>query len=149
MKKLVSAVLLVALALSVSCLPALAYDGQERDEVIYLDDGYYMIVSVNEEQPLTRASVKSGSKVGNLYNGRDELVAVFTLRGTFTYNGRIAEATSASCSYSIKVSGWKCTASDAYYKGDTAYGEATFEKFLLPDAIAYLTLTCSPSGVLS
>ena len=155
MKKVFSLVLAFALIFSVSGLAAYADNSSIISfEVIEDNDEYYVVKTVYEESNFSLYSVnstktKSGYATIEMYNKSNELIATLTVYGTFTYNGKTSKATMASCDFDIFMSGWSCTAANSYCSGDTAYATATFEKFLARDIDATVTLTCSPSGVLS
>ena len=155
MKKMLPLALALSLIISMLGLPVYADDSSGvYSEVIEFDGGYYCVKTVYElsnssTYTTSNAKTKSGYATIEMFNNSNDLVATLTVYGTFTYDGRTATATHASCDYNISMNGWNCTSADSYCSGDTAYAKATFEKLLLRDINATVTLTCSPSGVLS
>ena len=91
----------------------------------------------------------SGRNVSSLYSASDELIANVTVRGTFEYDGRRAEAIRSSYDYEIFAGGWSFDSGRSYFEGATATAEVTFSRFLARDTTVIVTLTCSPNGVLS
>lgn len=125
-------------------------------ETISYEDGTYAVVeTVIDNNSLKTngssaiaATSKNASKTYKYYDSNNNLAWSFTISGTFTYDGSKATASNPSCSSSINVSGWTCTSKSAYCSGASVIGEATFKYGGVPKTIK-LTLTCSPSGVIS
>lgn len=146
MKKFISVLFLVVLVFSLCAFPASASNTTE--EIIYYEDGSYLVMTLTE--PMTRASsVRSGAKTGDYYNADGDLLWDFTVHGTFTYDGTTATATDASYSYNIYHSAWTLKNASAYCSGDQAIAEGKFNGGLLLNRSTSISLTCSPTGVLS
>lgn len=150
MKKTVSSILAFVLVVAILGMSASADGPVKRSESItYFDDGSYCISYITRfDHPETRAasSVVTGAKDVEYYNSSDELCFVFSVIGTFSYNGTTARATSADYDYEIFVSSWSLDSADSYCSGDTAYAEGTFERFLARDVVVEASLSCSPDG---
>ena len=153
MKKVLSIVLALSIALSLALVPAFA-DDSVKEYTVSLDDGYYIIYTVYEHKEIQSASAnavhtKSGSAIGRLYSSSDEVLASATVNGTFEYDGKTSEAVRASYSYEVFAPGWSFDSGNAYCDGDTAVAKVTFSRFLAGSHSLTVTLTCSPDGVLS
>ncbi len=149
MKKFISSVL--ALIAVFSCFSLFAF---ADDSVVYLDDGYYILFEIDQDvliQPNSVDDLKviSGKKTGNIYNGDDELMATVTINGTFEYDGSSAEATKATYNYRIYADDWRFDSGRSYCSGNKAVATVTFDRPLLSNVNATVTLTCSPTGQLS
>lgn len=98
----------------------------------------------------TRASnTRIGTKIGDYYDADGNLLWDFTVHGTFTYDGATATATDASYSYNIYNPIWTLKSANAYCSGNQAIAEGKFNGGLLLNRSTSITLSCSPSGVLS
>lgn len=151
MKRIASVFLALILVLSCVSFSVMA---DTNENVVYLDDGYYIVYTVVENRDMQLNSsdatrTKTGSAIGRLYDRNDKLMASATVRGTFKYDGTSAEAVSSSYDYDIYASGWSLESGTSYCEGDTAFADVTFAKFLARDMRLIVTLTCSPTGVLS
>lgn len=148
MKKALSLFLVLLLAFSSVSISAFA-----EDCVIYLENGYYVVRTV-EEIPSVHASsasdvrVKQGVATETTYDASHNLVASVTVYGTFEYDGSKAEAIEASYEYE-EYNGWSFQRGIAYCSGASAIASVTFEKFGQTDFRAVARLTCSPTGSLS
>ncbi len=155
MKKIVPLFIAFCLFFSLAGISVNAESSQPvSQETVYSDNGFYIVKTVYQDestalQSVNAVKVKSGHATIDAYNSSHELIVSLTVYGTFEYDGKSAEAVSASCSYDMVQSGWRCTSSDAYCSGSTAYATAVFKAFLAPTIDATVTLTCSPTGVLS
>ena len=148
MKKVLSLFLVLLLAFSSVSISAFA-----EDCVIYLENGYYVVRTV-EEIPAVRASsasdvrVKEGSVTEKTYDASHNLVASVTVYGTFEYDGSKAEAVEASYDYE-EYNGWSFQRGIAYCSGASAIASVTFENPPTLEFRAVARLTCSPTGSLS
>lgn len=151
LKKLLSAFAALMLILSLSFATAADYAVDEY--VVELDDGAYMVCSIYENPSPQALSgtikVKSGHLRGNIFTSDGDPVASVIVYGTFMYDGSSSEAISSSYGYEIHDDSWDFKSGSSDYEGATATATVTFEKFLRRDIVATVTLTCSPTGVLS
>lgn len=149
-KKIISACVTLSLVLSCSAF-AYAYSSTVTavNRIDYADGSYAIVTTTeNVQSSLTRTTQqKSGSKTYEYYQG-SVCEWTFTIKGTFTFDGTTAKASSPSCSTSINVTGWTCTNKNATASGNSITGSATMKKSGVPKSIT-LTLTCSPTGTLS
>ena len=151
MKKIVSSVL--ALVIAFSCLSAFAF-ADDNDNIVYLDNGYYIVYSLQQDvviQPnsTNQTMVIKGSKTGYLYNTDDELMVMVVLNGTFEYNGVTAKATKATYTKQIFADDWVFESGSAYCNGASVIAEVRFDVPWFPDKVLVVSITCSPTGVLS
>ncbi len=146
----VMAVLLLTASLPTSALAATVENPQAQK----FDDGSYVVVTIEYDQAqdgisyLSGRSVTSGTKKYTSYNSSDKVLWEFRVHGTFTYNEVTASAIGANYSYDIYDSTWSFASGNATCSGATATATGTFKHLLFPNTLT-LTLTCSPSGVLS
>ena len=146
---------LFAILLVISMLPFGAFavnEAPEADEVIYLEDGSYITVTLTES--VTRVSgTKTASRTYRYYSSDDVEQWNATLRGTFTYAGSSATCTNATCSVSVLVSSWYEKSKSVYPSGNAAVGELTMGHKLLGITVGTksitMRLTCDANGNLS
>lgn len=149
MKRIFAMLILAVLSLSLCAFPALASNAAETTEnVIYYEDGSYLVMTLTVS--MVRASgTRSGIKTGNYYDSDGILCWDFSIHGAFSYDGTAATATAASYSYNIYNSAWKLKNAEAYCSGNQAIAEGKFNGGFLLNRSTSITLTCSPTGVLS
>ena len=156
MKKLLLFLLVVLCAFCVPLQLSASAENYEGEPVLsYIetyDDGSYGVITITVVTDPSKAST-SGQKSYDYYNSNNVLQWSIYLKGTFTYTGSSATCTSASTSYSINNNSWSVTKAQASRSGATATGEFTVKKYTLgvptQTVNKTLTLTCSPTGVLS
>lgn len=151
-KRLISLLLVACLFVTALSFSTVAVE-RPQQTVTYFDDGSYVVTTITEiaytsQYSLTQSKTKSASKNRDFYDANDELIYSLTVYGTFTYDGTTAEATSATYSYDTHGSGWSFKSGSASCSGATAKANATFKNGLLTGS-ASVSLTCSPTGVLS
>lgn len=136
--------LLCALVFIVSVFtPALA---AEEKKIIDLGDGFYAVITL-EQGPMTRAGdTVSGSKSGDLYHNGTK-IGTATLSAEFDISGSTAKATRSVIGGS-GMNGWSYDRGTTSRSGNKATGTAYFSDGSITKAFS-LTLTCSPSGVIS
>lgn len=150
MKRFLTFILVISLVFS---LPLFASATQNTNEdIIYMDDGSYIIVTIDSMD--TRASgSKTGSKSYNFYSSNDELEWKAVLSGTFTYNGTSATCTSSSCNITVYQNNWYEISKTATRSGNTAYATFTMGRKVLGITVSKkdysLTLSCDANGILS
>lgn len=154
-KRLVFIVCIVLYIFSVlACgVQAKEYLPLDSDKTIeYFSDGSYIITELSEYNSLDKSSI-SRSKTSTYYDNNNTSVWFVRLTATFSYNGTTATCTSSSTSYTIYDTAWQVTNAVASRSGNTATGDFTVKKYFLGIPIKTvnrtLTLTCSPSGVVT
>ncbi len=147
--KRISSFILVCLLLASSIAPAFAAEPPADSEVIYFEDGSYLVRRLFTA-PATRASnTVSGSVSQSYYSSTDVLLFEVFVYGTFTYDGITATATQASYDYTIYDTAWSFKSGRAYCSGDQAIAEVKFTGGIFITRTAKVVLTCSPDGKLS
>ena len=157
MKKLLTA-LVLSLAFISGCLsfPVAAQNtitDYSYTEYEYFDDGSYLATTVTVYAGISRSSTKSGSKTTTYNDSTGAVVWSYTVNGTFTYTGSSATCTYVSDTYSVNSSNWSVISHSCSKSANNAVGTATAKcsvsgviKNTVPLSV---TLTCSPTGVLS
>ena len=153
MKKICSLFLVLMLAFSMLLLPCNAA-AQEDTEIIYLEDGGYLVISSVSSMASRSTSSISGYKTAKRYDANDELQWTYMLNATFHYTpGVEAACTSTTCSVIINKSSWSCASKSSTYSGDTAYGEASMKRkvlFVVVETIPVsISITCDINGNLT
>ena len=130
-----------------------AYQVKDSYIEFFADGSYAVIEIIYPDCPDGTTGTTSGQKKYTYYNDNNVKQRVICLDGTFTYTGSSATCNSASTSYSISNNSWSVTKAQASRSGATATGEFTVKKYSLGIVVQTvnktLTLTCSPTGVLS
>lgn len=145
----------MALLLVMSSLTTFTF-ATEGEYVQYqkFEDGSYMLVTIEYDQPqagisyFASRSTTGGTKKYIHCDSNDKVLWEFWVHGTFSYNGVTATATGAEYGYKIYDSSWSFVDASASYSGATATATGTFKWLLFPNTVT-ISLTCSPTGVLS
>lgn len=138
-----STLLLVCLLALSLLTPVLAAEGQD---IVDLGDGFYMVVTT-EQVPVGRAGdVVTGSKTGKVYSGMTQIGSV-TVYGDFDISGSTAKAVRSAITGS-GMNGWSYDRGTTSRSGNKVTGTGHFSSGSESRSIT-LTLTCSPSGVVS
>lgn len=150
MKRFFTLFLVISLVFS---FPLFASATQNTNEdIIYLDDGSYIIVTITSMDTRATGS-KTDSKSYNFYSSNDELEWKAVLSGTFTYNGTSATCTSSSCNVTIYDTSWYEVSKSATKSGNTASATVTMGRKVLGITVSKkdysLSLSCDKNGILS
>ena len=151
-RRALSLILVVIMTVSMLSTECFATDNDAKTEVIYLEDGGYIITTIQES--MTRATnTKSGTKKNTRYNNDGSLAWQIILSGTFTYTGTTSTCTSSSISVNIYDSAYSKVSSSSSKSGNTANGSATISRKVLGVTVATntypLSLSCDKNGNLS
>ncbi|MBR3294053.1 MAG: hypothetical protein IKI69_06490 [Oscillospiraceae bacterium] len=160
MKKIVSfliCVLLITAFFSSTTLAANTDQTIIHSAKTVFEDGSYCITTITELRESLKIgfseggarATKTASKTNAYYNANGQAVLSATVTGTFSYNGSSATATNAKYSYSITDSAWKFVSGSAGCSGSTATASCKFKQGSLHSKTLSVSLSCSPSGVLS
>lgn len=157
MKKTISITLCFAILLSIFSMSVSAGNVEAEatinSSVTIFEDGSYCVTTISEDssdiQPCATSSTKTATKSSRYYNSAGELQFTVLVRGKFTYNGSTATATYANYGYSISDTSWTFSSGEASRSGATATAKCTFRLTLLYSKTLSVSLTCSPTGVLS
>lgn len=148
MKKLIS-ITLVLISFLIICPSVSAQDKIVGSDIIYLEDGGYILIEVTDEYSITRATVTK-NKNYTRYNGDSEAQWKITLTGSFTYNGTTSNCSSCSCTVTIYDDIWYTSSKTAWASGNTAYATVEMGRKLLGVTVKRetvdLTLTCDKNG---
>lgn len=149
MKRRVALLLITALVIS---LAAFQVSAEQEENVIYLDDGSYILISVSSVNERA-TSTKNGSKSYKYYTSDGNLAWEAVLYGTFTYTGTTATCTSSSCSVTISNTVWYVVSKGTSKSGASALGEVTMGRKVLGVTVdketVSMSLTCDANGNLS
>jgi hypothetical protein len=156
MKKYLSVMItmVVVCVLFVSNASIAAYDDTTQETTttyVYLDNGDYIETTIISNTSPSRSSINA-TKTSVCKNSSDEPLWSVSITATFTYNG-----TSSSCTYasgsSETFSNWQVTAPTVRVSGASATSSATGRiyllGFLISEKTLFVTLSCSPTGVLT
>ncbi len=128
----------------------------KEDTIIYQDSEIIITESEIIETPITSArtlfstaSQKSTSKKYKITDNSGNVLAVYTLNATFTYNGKTASCIKSSYSTSIKNSKASFTSASASKSGSTATGKYSLKINKLQTISRTVSITCSKKGVIS
>lgn len=161
MKRSISIILSLILFLSFTVI-ANGQTNTETNLVVkmeYYSDGSYGITRLitdaicPADKVMSFRSTITKSKVYDHYSANNVLLWEVKLTASFTYNGSTASCTNATPSYTMYATTWSVTKSNATYSGNTATGNFTVKRYnmFIPVETVNktLTLTCSPSGVVT
>ena len=152
MKRFLSVISVTILLFSLCIAPAAAAEiSVPSTDVIYFEDGSYLTTTlIIDNLSVARTTYGiSGHKNVHYSNASGDILWTLTVYGTFTYNGTTATATSASYSHEVYSSAWSFKSGSAYCSDNQAIAEGKFNGGFLLNRSATVTLTCSPTGVLS
>lgn len=151
MKRLFSILFVFVLVLSFP-INAFATNIHKDESIIYLDDGSYITVTI-EEQEMRATGSKTGKKNITYTASSGTVCWIATLTGTFNYTGTTSTCTSASCSVTVYESNWYTVSKSATKNGNTATATVTMGRKVLGitiDKDTYTTtLSCDKNGNLS
>ena len=123
-----------------------------NQKIEHFPDGSYIITELTESAYSNRSSV-TRSKFSTYYDNDNTALWMVELTATFSYNGTSATCTYVSTGHTIYDTSWQVTNAAASKSGNTATGDFTVKKYFLGIPIKTvnrtLTLTCSPTGVVS
>lgn len=134
---------LVALAFS---LTVFAVAQEPQGEVIDLGDGFYMVTTVAQYTTYRADNIVYGTTSGDYYYGSTK-IGTATLGASFDISGSTAVAKTAVLSGS-GMNGWAFQNGGTKCSGNKATGSVVFTSGSTRKT-STLTLTCSPSGVIS
>lgn len=143
-KKLTALFLVFALALSLFT-PVMAAETRDQ-EIVDLGDGFYAVIILNKTPSSRAGDTVKGSKTGTVYhNGTAIGTAAFA--ATFDISGATAKVVSTSIN-GRGTNGWSYSHGTTGRSGNKATGTAYFTDGSIIRSLT-LTLTCSPTGVIS
>lgn len=150
MKRIFAGILTLLMVVSMFALNASAE--VYADNVIYLEDGSYIVIKVIESG-IRSTGTKTGRATYDYYDSDGVLGWTAVLNGTFTYNGSSATCTSSSCSVTVLDTAWYTVSKSASKSSNSATAALTMGKKLLGVTITRvqvdMILSCDPNGNLS
>lgn len=125
-------------------------------EIIYQDDNFIVTSTITSHDSLpnvqlfSASKTKKGSKTINIHDAKGNTIATYILYAAFTYNGKSATCTNASCSTSIKKNGWSFTSKTVTKSGNSAIGSYAIKNSSTNKTqSSSIRLTCNKSGQIS
>lgn len=152
MKRIFSVI--VALVLFVSVIPfaGLAVKNDQIGDVIYLPDGYCIVVELHTS-PARASGTVTGTKTYTCKDDDGTALWKAVLTGGFSYTGSSSSCTSSSCSVTIYNSNWYTVSKTATKSGNTATASVTMGKKVLGVTVSKVPITinlsCDANGNLS
>ena len=104
-KRVISLFLVLISLLSILPLSVFAINESPDADVIFLEDGNYIVVTT-ETSPARVANTVSGTKNYTCYNADNDVLWVAKLSATFAYSGGWYTCTTANCTVTINNSNW-------------------------------------------
>ena len=154
MKKIIYTICLV-LILTLYPHNSLAASSVQRNTVEFLNDGCYIITTIEDDEynGILSRSTATKSKTVKYYNADDEVMWYVKVTGTFTYGNGTSKCTSSSVTAASHASTWKITNKSASKSGNTAIAKATAKQYFDGTVIKTINrtvkLSCSSTGVFS
>lgn len=151
MKHMFASMLALIMLANMSIISSFAAEPEthRETETVYVEGiGFLEIETITTVSPsLTRSSSRSGSKTQN-FRSNGKVIATVTINADFGYDGSSAWVNSASATHSTG-DGWTYGGESIKKSGNTATLTATLNKTLQGNIAVSLSITCSPSGVIS
>ena len=158
MKRTMILMMTTLLLLGGSLLPVSAAGLENKnilwERTVYEDEEITIVEELIEVQSgvelFSAKKTKSAQKNYYAKDSNDNVVATYTLKGTFSYDGSTATCTSASCESSASSIWWYFSSASARKSGASAKGSFTVKNRLSGQTITRnTTLTCSKNGTIS
>lgn len=131
-------------------------------DITYLEDGYYIITDTIQNSSALSGiatysiTTKNGSKTSRLYDENDQLIATFTVYGSFSINSGVSvECTQVTYSQTVSNSNWKFLSAtinrvNTSTSKASAKGVGMFKNVNTGKQVNIsVTLSCSKTGALS
>ena len=148
MKRFLCAFLAVCFIMTVP-LSANAATTSERAEILYNEDGSYIVVTL-EDIPIRASGVLTRSKTYSYYNAADEIEWKAVLTGTFEYDGASATCIASACDVYIYNTNWYLISKNTTKSGNTVNSTVRMGRKVLGITVSqkdyYLTLSCDGNG---
>ena len=118
-------------------------------EIIYLEDGGYILVELLPDNNLSRTTVTK-NKSFTRYDANDEMKWKIILTGSFTYNGTTSSCSSCNCTVTIYDNIWYTDSKSHWVSGNSANATVVMGRKMLGVTVKRetvdLTLTCDKNG---
>lgn len=126
---------------------------QESVTVTHLENGYYLVTTLKTYlAPVSPAGLARhvyGYKSTSLNNIYLDTLCTLKVEGEFSFDGYSSSAMSANYSYGIYDLLYSFGGGSAWCAGNTAHAKATFKSLYFIPYDLSVSLSCSPTGVLS
>lgn len=144
--------LILSLLMLLSVFPEVQASSSAEKQIVHLDDGRYIIVTIDES--VSRAiNSKTGQTKYESFAADGTPEWEIVLKGTFIYTGTSATCTQSTISVTVYADNWYEVSKTAGKSGASATGSVTMGRKVLGITVAKetydMTLTCSPTGTLS
>lgn len=144
--------LVLACLLLTAALPVAGYANSNAEQVMYFDDGSYILVSICQDFS-REAGKKTGTKTYTYRSNAGETLWVATLEGTFAYTGASSVCTNAFCDVTVYSGNWSTGNKTVQKQGNSAMAELTMVRkalnVTLKSVPVTMSLTCDADGNLS
>lgn len=152
MKRLFSVVIVLAFLIGLLPCNALAVNQVDHVEIIQLEDGGYVEISVGTS-PARAANTVSGYKTYTYYDSNHEKSWEAKLTATFAYSGGWYTCTTANCNVTIYDNQWYVVSNTTTRSSNNAVTNLTMGRKYLGVTVERpqytIKLTCDSNGNLS
>ena len=151
-KRIVSVFLICFLLMCAVSSPALAATQETSEEVIYFEDGSYLVTAISGNDSRALGSVTK-TKTSTYYSASDEALWAVAVTASFTYNNSVAICKSSSGSVTIYDSAWYEISCSTSRNGNSATCNAELGRRVLGVTVTRVphavTITCDKDGNVS
>jgi len=144
--------LVLSLLMFLSVFPVVQASSPAEEQIIYLDDGRYIVVTIDVSVSRSIYS-KTGQTKYESFSSDGILEWKIVLNATYIYTGTSATCTQSTISVTVYADNWYEVSKTAGKSGASATGSVTMGRKVLGVTVAKetydLSLTCSPTGTLS
>lgn len=151
-KKVISVLLILVSLIGILPLQAFATQNTAPADVIPLEDGSYVVVSLETSQARI-ANTVTGTKSWTCYGADNEVLWIAELTATFAYSGAWYTCATADCDVTIYADSWHETRNNVRRGSNNAYADLTMTRIVLGITAqtieGTIKLTCDNTGKLS
>lgn len=151
MKKII--LFLLTMIMMLSIVPIAFATQESSDYIEYLDDGSYLVVSIESGGISRITNTKTAKKTITHKDSDGEILWSATLKGSFSYDGSSATCTSSNITYSIADETWKLISANATKSENKALADIVVRKYALGIPFKTIektiTIACSANGTIS
>ena len=125
-----------------------SYSSYRDIDIVYFNDGTYLEITTTSSNILGYSNTKNSSKEYTYKSSTGKTILIYTLYGTFSYNGTTSKALDAYSEIDIYQPGWDVSDHEESYSGNTVRGTAVFSG---PSGDKTLggSITCDKNGNIS
>lgn len=151
MKKII--LFLLTMIMMLSIVPIASATQESSNYIEYLDDGSYLVVSIESGGISRITNTKTAKKTITHKESDGEILWSATLKGSFSYDGSSATCTSSNITYSVTNNAWKITSATATESENKSLGNIIAKKYTLGIPFKTIektiTIACSANGTIS